>query len=290
MQELYWCLQGSLESRGFTAPLLLGKGAFCQVYRVREEATGRLYACKVGKGSQKVHIRREQEFLRKLKHPLFPRYKGYWEEEGVACLIMEYVAGSSLEALLRRRTSLSERQALKVSAELAEGLLYLQRRGIIFRDVKAQNILIRQDGRVKLLDFGCACLQNGEEHVRAGTPGFAAPEQLIWGKADFACDIYALGKVMQYMLSGLNPCLVTEEQFWKAWGRRHYKRDIRRIIEGCVKENPRERIPDAYTLLCILRPMISGDRRKYFDKKDVNFQLEYYQKKNIWKSSYKCAE
>lgn len=290
MQQLYWRLQNSLERRGFTAPLLLGQGAFCQVYRVREEATGRLYACKVGMGSRKMHVRREQELLKKLKHPLFPGYKGYWEEAEFACLIMEYVAGSSLEALLGRRTSLSERQALRVSAELAEGLLYLQRRGIVFGDIKAQNILIRQDGRVKLLDFGCACRQNREGHVRTGTPGYAAPEQLIGGKADFACDIYALGRVMQYMLSGVNPSQATEAQFRKIWSRVPYRRGIRRMIEGCVKENPRERIQDANMLLRILRPMLSADGGKYYDKKGMSIQTEYYQTENIWKSSYKCKE
>ncbi len=157
MQEPYWCLRYSLDSNGFEEPLLLGKGAFCRVYRVKEKATGRLYACKVGTGSCKFHVRREKEFLKKLRHPLFPRYKCHWEEEGFYCLVMEYVAGSNLEGLLVRRKRLSGRQAVEIALELTEGLLYLHKRGIIFRDVKAQNILIRQDGKVKMLDFGCAC-------------------------------------------------------------------------------------------------------------------------------------
>lgn len=280
MQEQYWCLQDSLKHKGFTTPFLIGQGAFCEVYRVREEATGRLYACKVGKGAKKAHVSREQKLLKKLKYPLFPRYKGYWEEEECSFLIMEYVAGSSLEALLRRRTSLAERQVLIILLELAEGLLYLHRRGILFRDVKPQNLLIRQDGRVKLLDFGCACLQNEQERVRAGTPGFAAPEQLAGEKADFSCDIYALGKVAQYMLSGVNPCLAAEAQFRKAWEKGHCKRRLRKIIERCVKENPRERISDAYMLLRVLRPFVS--------EKGVNRWLEYSSIKNIWKSNYNC--
>lgn len=284
MWEQYWYLQNSLMKKGFENPVFLGRGAFGRVYRVRERATGRLYACKVGQEGQKEQLSREAELLEKLRHPLFPGYKAFWKEEAVSCLIIEYVAGSSLENLLLRRGRLSERQTIRISVELAEGILYLHKRGIIYRDVNARNILLRQDGRIKLVDLGCACIKGEKCGVRAGTPGFAAPGQFTGERPDFGNDVYALGRVMQYMLSGRKPCAESEEQLRNAWKKVRCRREVRRIVEGCIGEKQDTGIYDMYGLLRLLEEISPDGGKIRFRKTGIKFTNNYFQDKNIWKS------
>lgn len=276
---MYQQMIKDLEEKGFEEKGLIGEGAFGRVYRVKKKITKRIYACKLGVGAGKEHVCREAMFLRKISHPLFTKYIEYWEEDGYACFIMEYVAGTSLEDFIRRRNKLSETQTVKITTELAEGLWYLHKHSIIFRDIKPQNIVIRQDGRVKLLDFGCACLRGDGLRTKVGTPGFAPREQLYYGKAEACSDVYALGKVMQYMLSGKKTCMLSAEQYEKMWKKEKCKRTLKRTVNLCVKEKTDERLPDMYVLLRSLNKL--GTKSRKF------FPLNYILEKNIWESNYK---
>lgn len=138
-----------------------------------------------------------------LQHPLFPAFYGMWQEEGSGFLLMEYVRGENMAQMLRRRGRFSLRQTVRAGMELAEGLSYLHEGpgGLLFRDVKPANVVIQQDGRVRLLDLGCACALGERAASRAGTPGFAAPEQLCGEEIlTAACDIYGWGRTMEAML------------------------------------------------------------------------------------------
>ncbi len=165
-----------LEERGYACRRLLGEGAFSRVYLVESRVFGERYACKVGKNVSLT--KREAEMMARAHHPLFPQYRGLWQEAGFSFLLMEYLPGSSLEDALIRRGRFSPGQTVRVGMELAEGLCCLHREGLLFRDVKPANIVIRQDGRVGLVDFGCVCGVREAACSRAGSPGFAAPEQL----------------------------------------------------------------------------------------------------------------
>ncbi len=92
---------------------------------------------------------------------------------------------------------------------------------------------------------------------------------------------------MQYMLSEQNPCLVTEAQMQEAWKKVRCKRGLRRTVEKCIRINPQERIPDMYTLLRILRYFNRTGKRKHFEKRNFNLQLDFSQCKSIWKCSDK---
>lgn len=276
---MYQQMIRDLEERGFEEKGLIGEGAFGRVYRVKQKITKRIYACKLGVGTGKEHVCREAMFLKKISHPLFTKYIEYWEGDEYACFIMEYVAGIGLEEFVRRRIKLSETQTVRIATELAEGLWYLHKHSVIFRDIKPQNIVIRQDGRVKLLDFGCACLRESGMGTKVGTPGFAPREQLYYGKAEVCSDVYALGKVMQYMLSGINPCMLSTKQYEIMWKKERCKRILKRTVNFCVKEKRKERLSDMYVLLRSLR-QLGAKSRKFFS---MNYILE----KNIWESNYK---
>lgn len=238
-----------LHGWGYVNPCLIGKGAFSQVYRVKERTTGCFYACKVS--VEQEMLQREVRMLKNIFHPLFPAFYEIKEQEGISFLFMEYISGRTLRALLAKRGHLSERQVIRISMELAEGLCYLQERNppIVFRDVKPENIIIREDGRVKLLDMGSAGVldenRDNTYRVITGTPGYAAPEQ--WQEAgNIGCysDVYALGKVMYFMLTGnalRDGAAVTADLYSR---RLKLKRGLRRLIEDCLREDVQERIPN----------------------------------------------
>ncbi|MCM1563733.1 MAG: protein kinase [Clostridium sp.] len=181
---------------------------------MRENAGGRELACKVAEGMEaRAILRREAALLKALDHPLFARYEDYAEGERIAMLFMEYAEGRDLDAVLRRGP-LSGRRARAVAVRIAEGLLYLHELPdpVLYRDLKPGNVRVDRRGGVKLLDLGCACRLSEAEGSRAGSRGFAAPEQLDAAGGDtqtpcpqgFYSDVYAWGRLLEHMTVGLD--------------------------------------------------------------------------------------
>lgn len=221
--------------------LLLGSGAFGCVYRVKYE--GRTAACKEARTVSGMELlQREAELLRRIRHPLFPEYYGFTTENGTARLFMEEIDGENLADMLKQGRPMRETEARCLAAELAEGLSYLHQMPgtVLYRDLKPENILVTRKGmqkRVRLLDLGCACTAAQAAGTRAGTPGYAAPEQLTSHTKSLtpACDVYALGMVLRRLLgeqSG-SPCLRT-------------------LIAACLTRDPQAR-PSMETVLRTLR-------------------------------------
>lgn len=233
------------ECEKYNQDLFLGRGSFGSVYRVREICTGRIYACKVAEGKGVEYLRKEAGLLRELHHPLFPHYKEEWENEYKSFLCMEYVPGCTLEELVQRRGRLTVKTVRFIAGELADGLALLHREGYVFRDIKPANIMIRQDGKVKLLDFGCVCPVGEECNILAGSPGFAAPEQFVKGNPQKCMDVYAMGKVMQYMLLGRK-----EKRDWKHC---RCSARMRKIVNYCLQQNEENRPPNMEVVLKMLR-------------------------------------
>lgn len=262
-------IKGSLLTKGFVEPLFLSKGGFGRVYRIKQEHTNRLYACKVALGEQRVHLQREIALLQGLHHPLYPGYQTAWEAGDCSFLVMEYISGSNLEELVIRRGCFREKMVRQIAMELATGLLLLHRKGMVFRDIKPRNILIRQDGRVKLLDFGCICAEEENNQAKVGTPGFAAPEQLHLGRAGVYSDVYALGRVMQYLLLGNQPVFMADRQLPMLWKECSCEKRLKRVVELCIQSDIENRIPDMEFLIRLLQS------RK--------IQSNYVVVENIWK-------
>ncbi len=247
-------LKRCLREKGYRNPVFVGRGTYAAVYRVQSFGTGGFYACKIS--VEKDLWRRESEYLSRLHHPLFPAYRDSWEAWDKGVLVMEYVPGQDLGMLLKRRKRISQREAVRIAAELAEGLSYLEalREPMLFRDLKPSNIRIREDGRVKLLDLGCACMAEAGQNSFAGTPGYAAPEQLARPEeTGFYSDVYALGKLLHYMLTGDDPCLPPAKKPGIRNYDRHLSRSLEQLIQECVCSAPRERLPDMRRVACRLR-------------------------------------
>ncbi|MCD7723866.1 MAG: serine/threonine protein kinase [Clostridiales bacterium] len=122
--------------------------------------------------------------------------------------VFEYVEGVTLDAYIKNHGVLSESEAARFTIELCEGLNLLHGLGIVHRDINPANIIITPQGSVKIIDFGIMRLEKpgrSSDTQLLGTPAFAAPEQYGFGQSSPKSDIYALGVLINYMLTGCTP-------------------------------------------------------------------------------------
>ncbi len=133
----------------------------------------------------------------------------YGEDDGVAFLVMELVDGKPLSQLIRQQGRLPADQVRSVIGQCALALGVAHEAKVVHRDVKPANILVREDGLVKLTDFGIARAADASGHTRAGellgTPSYMSPEQSLGRPATGASDLYSLGVVGHEMLCGAKP-------------------------------------------------------------------------------------
>jgi len=157
--------------------------------------------------SFRERLRREARIAASLSSPRVVRVIDFDEHEGVPFLVMEYVAGETLQQILTRQGRLPLSAALSIATEVARALEAAHARGIVHRDLKPQNVKL-VDGQVKVLDFGIALLEGLPSLTATGlvmaTPEYCAPEQAR-GFSDVRTDIYALGVMLYRMLSGEVP-------------------------------------------------------------------------------------
>src|SRR5260370_22808948 len=142
---------------------LLGVGGMGEVYKARDTRLQRVIALKTLPAEKVADAERKRRFLveaqaaSRLNHPKIVTIRDIWEETGVCFIAMEFVAGATLEQA-NTGSGLPLKQAMKHAAEIADALATAHSAGIIHRDSKPANIIITEDGRVKLLDFGRAKL------------------------------------------------------------------------------------------------------------------------------------
>jgi TolB-like protein/predicted Ser/Thr protein kinase len=196
---------------------LLGEGGMGVVYLARREDLGNLVALKVlREGWHSPRRRRfeaEQRTLASLNHPSIARlYDAGSLADGTPWFVMEYVDGLPLNQYCRRQES-SIPDRLRLFREVCEAVRHAHEQSIIHRDLKPSNILVRNDGAVRLLDFGIAKhlssapLQADQTRtgLRLMTPAYAAPEQVRGGDATKQTDVYALGVILYELLAGRLP-------------------------------------------------------------------------------------
>ncbi len=202
----------------YTDLVEISRGGMAVVYRAKTPQ-GTLVALKLLHpmllGDPVMRKRFAQEASFRLHHPNIVPVLDYGEHNGTPFIVMEYVSGESLAALIARRGLLSPQQLAPILEAVASALDYAHRNGVIHRDVKAANILLRHDGSVLLTDFGIACLADGSSPTltrgQVGSVLFMSPEQVLGNPPTPSSDIYSLGVTLYLALTGKHPFMADND-------------------------------------------------------------------------------
>lgn len=158
-------------------------------------------------------FQREAQLLANLDHTNLPKVSDFFQEQGKHYLVMDFVQGQTLEAVVEATTGfLNEATVVEWLEQLCDVLDYLHTRQppIIFRDLKPANIMLTPDNKIKLIDFGIARLfrpGKTRDTAQYGTMGFASPEQFGTRQTDARSDIYSLGVLLHHLLTRYDPAL-----------------------------------------------------------------------------------
>ncbi len=211
------------KKQGFEIQSILGVGGMGAVVKATDLKLKRTVALKflspevISDPENATNLRREAEMASRIQNENVVHILSWHEVDNIPFFAMELVEGEALDQIVKRRKSLPVVEALRITAEAANGLQALHEAGIIHRDIKPQNILIARDGRVKITDFGISRTQDmiSEESVKkssiAGTPKFMSPEQARGEAATKHSDLYSLGATLYYMLTGKAPVLASKD-------------------------------------------------------------------------------
>ncbi|HRZ37775.1 MAG TPA: serine/threonine-protein kinase [Candidatus Paceibacterota bacterium] len=195
----------------------LAQGGMGIVYRARQPGLNRLVAVKVLLGGEhatedaKRRFRQEAEAVARLQHPNIVTVFEIGEHQGTLYFAMEYVEGCDLGRLVQRQLPSPTRAAEWIQSA-AETMAFAHRHGIWHRDLKPSNLLLRDDGRICVADFGLARMPEHQTVLTRtgqtmGSPGFMPPEQVSHGRGELGphSDVYSLGAVLYFLLVGRAP-------------------------------------------------------------------------------------
>ncbi len=197
---------------------LIARGGMAEVYRAHDRLLDRPVALKVLFPELSVdrsfveRFRREAQAAANLSHPNIVPVFDWGEDTGTYFIVMEFIDGRPLSSILKSAGPLSAERTADIGAHVAAALGYAHKHGVIHRDVKPGNVLITDDGQVKVTDFGIARAINTEESLTQtgavmGTATYFSPEQAEGLGVDGRSDIYSLGVVLFEMVTGRPPFL-----------------------------------------------------------------------------------
>jgi serine/threonine-protein kinase len=196
---------------------ILGKGATGLVFRGFDPGIKRPVALKVITKSLLdpadleyviSRFRHEAEAVGRLTHPRIAAIYDFIEAEDIACIVMELVNGKSLAHHLKEVTQYGFKDTWEIIRQVLDGLAYSHGQGVIHRDLKPGNILINDDGRIKITDFGVARIDTSTLTVMGdivGTPHYMAPEQFGGQESTPRTDLYQVGVILYELLTGTRP-------------------------------------------------------------------------------------
>jgi eukaryotic-like serine/threonine-protein kinase len=261
---------------------MIGEGGMGEVWKAHDDNLDRDVAIKMllrgtlGHATRRERFRREALVLSRLSHPGVATIFDFDVQNGFDFLVMEYVAGGTVESRLERGP-LSIEAVLNMGAAIADALDNAHRQGILHRDLKPGNIVLTADDHPKILDFGLAVLLSGgkatgrmtEPGMVVGSLPYMAPEQLFGEADDNRTDIYALGALLFEMTTGKRPFVKDRPESLMfaiinttAPSARSLRPDVPdaldRLIGECLRKKPDERPASAAIVAQALRGIRDG--------------------------------
>jgi len=251
----------------------LGGGGMGEVYKAEDTKLGRTVALKVLPPERVADPNRRRRFVQEaraasaLNHPNIITIYDIDEAEGIHFIAMEYVAGKTLDRLIARH-GLRVNEALKYAVQMAAALAKAHAAGIVHRDLKPTNVMVTDDGLVKVLDFGLAKLTEAaptsdaetavtrepttEEGTIVGTVGYMSPEQAEGKPVDARSDIFSFGSVLYEMLTGQRAfqgetkastiaAILREEPKPISDVVQGLPREVERVVKRCLRKDPAHR-------------------------------------------------
>jgi serine/threonine protein kinase len=248
----------------------IGHGAYSEVF-LAEDPSGRRVVLKcphesiMGDVATFDRFRREVEIARHLDHPGIQRPIEFTQDRSRPYLVMEYVEGETLRALLSRDNKLPVERAVDFGCQLAAAMAHAHAHGVIHRDLKPENVLVTPDGRLVVTDFGVAFMAGARRLTwrwfsnALGTPDYMSPEQIQGKRGDARTDVYAIGVMLYEMLAarvpweGDNALAVMSQHMGAPVPPLHefnpsVPPPIDGIVRKCLRRSPDERYEDAGSL------------------------------------------
>jgi serine/threonine protein kinase/Flp pilus assembly protein TadD len=188
----------------------VGHGGFGEVYRAWDPSLQREVALKlllpgaVGGEAEYEAMLREARALASVRHPNIVPVYGIDRHDGRVGFWTDFVRGKTLSALVGEQGTFGAREAALIGLDVARALSAVHRAGLLHRDIKAENVMREEGGRILLMDFGLSALEQRQTNI-AGTPNYMAPELFEGGKATVATDIYAIGVLLYFLVAGDYP-------------------------------------------------------------------------------------
>lgn len=262
----------------------IARGGTAIVYRARHEKLGKSVAIKLllpsidSGGEMERRLFREALALARFRHPhIVPVLDAGSTENGLPYLVMEYVDGEDLGRRLQRDGPMEWRAALEVLVQVSEAVDFAHAHGVIHRDLKPANVLLDQQGRAQLVDFGLARDEGAGSRLTAtgialGTPAYMPPEQARGQREDVGrrADLYSLGAILYEMVTGRAPFggdtvmevlyrVVHEPPEPLRKLQPKLPNDVEAICMKLLEKEPRNRYASAYQLLQDLRACLAGE-------------------------------
>ncbi|PWU19658.1 MAG: hypothetical protein C5B50_05985 [Verrucomicrobia bacterium] len=207
---------GTLLDDRFEITDIIARSNMASLFKANDRKTGKAVALKIPNLEIESdtagfdRFKREEEIGLQLDHPYILKLVPV-ETKSRPYIAMEYLEGQTLNELLRNVHPLPEPDAVKIASRICEALDYMHKNGVIHRDLKPQNIMLCNDGSIRIMDFGIARSQASRRLTfvgftpTMGTPDYMAPEQVKGSRGDERTDIYSLGAILYEMVTGETP-------------------------------------------------------------------------------------
>ncbi|ADW67675.1 serine/threonine protein kinase [Granulicella tundricola MP5ACTX9] len=254
----------------------VGEGGFGEVYRAwdpdlqREVALKLLLPSAMNPNLEYEEVLREARAMAAVRHLNVVPIYGIDRQDGRVGFWTDFVHGVTLAALLEQQGPFGYREAALIGLDVAHALSAVHKSGLLHRDIKAENVMREEGGRILLMDFGLSSLAQ-QAHGLAGTPAYMAPELFTGAVATVGTDLYAVGVLLFYLVAGKHPVPFLgfqQEQLDEAQRQRLFLPDLRpdlpesflRVVNVASDPDPKRRFGTAGQLSAALSEVLGGTR------------------------------